>query len=334
MWWLGIDTSCDDTGVGLFNDTTKAMLHLTKSHIFEKYGGVVPELAARDHVRSLPVLTQEILAKAGILLQDIGAIAVTVGPGFEVCLGVGHSFCQGLAYSGAMLYPMHHIESHILLGVHSENITPPLLVLVVSGAHTKLLYCKEIGHYLELGNTKDDAVGECGDKIAREMFGVFPGGALLEKKALMGVVQKNILPIPMLHHKGCDFSFSGLKQATRDVINRGIFSNEDLCATYHFVVAESLMHSIRNGLKILKSYNLPVEYLLITGGVSANRILRQYLASGISSLKVCAVSPHLATDNGVMVAVAASYRYSHNLPPYPDNISSSLPMDKVYFAFS
>lgn len=314
---LGIETSCDETGVALY-DTNKnqiigeALYSQVKTHA--KYGGVVPEIASRDHIKKLLPLFDESLKEAKISQDKIDAIAYTQGPGLIGALLSGVSFARSLGF--ALQIPtlgVHHMEGHLLVPMlSSELIKPPFVALLVSGGHTMLVDVERLGKYKILGETLDDAVGEAFDKTAKMLGLGYPGGPKLASLAEFGDSCAYNLPRPMLKKPGLDFSFSGLKTAVLTQIqnNEEKIKDkkfiEDLAASFQAAAVETLIARCTKAMKLTKR-----EILVVAGGVSANCNLRERLkATGVlKNFDVFFPEAKYSTDNGAMIAYAGALRF-------------------------
>ena len=312
---LGIETSCDETGVAVF-DTERGLLgHCVHSQIelHAEYGGVVPELASRDHIRRVPLLVREVLAASQCTPAELDAIAYTAGPGLAGALLVGASFAESLGLSlGVPVLPVHHLEGHLLSPLlAAEPPEFPFVALLVSGGHTQLMQVTGVGEYVLLGETLDDAAGEAFDKTAKLIGLGYPGGPQLARLAEAGEVGRFRLPRPMLRSGDLDFSFSGLKTAVLNVVSRQEWRPErdaaDLAADFQEAVVEVLSSK---SLMALRQTGL--TRLVVAGGVGANRRLRERLdaSSGRKGWKVYYPEPELCTDNGAMIAFAGARRFA------------------------
>jgi N6-L-threonylcarbamoyladenine synthase len=303
---LGIETSCDETGVALYHSERGLVADLVYTQAdHAQYGGVVPELASRDHVRKLPGMIREALDLAGLAAADVDAVAYTAGPGLAGALLVGASTAVGLA--GALGVPsiaVHHMEGHLLSPL-LEDPAPafPFLALLVSGGHTMLVAVEDFGRYRLLGETLDDAAGEAFDKTARLLGLGYPGGPEVARLAESGDPGRFDFPRPMVNRPGLDFSFSGLKTHTRELVGRVTPDDyADVAAGFEQAVAETLAIKCKRALKAAR-----MERLVIAGGVSANTRLRAELERRIPG-RVYYPSLKLCTDNGAMIAHAGWYR--------------------------
>ena len=315
---LGIESSCDETGVALVSvhgaavPTLRAHALHSQVQMHEAYGGVVPELASRDHIRRVLPLAREVLASAGAELKDIDVVAYTRGPGLAGALLVGAGVACALA--AALDRPtlgVHHLEGHLLSPFLSADPPVfPFVALLVSGGHTQLMRVDGVGRYELLGETIDDAAGEAFDKSAKLLGLGYPGGPALSKLALQGRGDAFALPRPLLHSPDLDFSFAGLKTAVMTQYKRlGPMPDEeqraDLAASTQAAIVEVL---VKKSLKALKQTGL--KRLVVSGGVGANSLLRQQLndAAAKRGLRVHYPELALCTDNGAMIALAAAMR--------------------------
>ena len=311
---LGIESSCDETGVALFDCATGRVvaesLH-SQIALHAPYGGVVPELASRDHIRYGLRLTDQALRQAGVAGQDVQAIAYTQGPGLAGALLVGAQLAASLAFAwGKPVIPVHHMEGHLLSPLLSA--TPPafpFVALLVSGGHTQLMHVAGVGDYALLGETVDDAAGEAFDKTAKLIGLPYPGGPALARLALSGTPGRFKLPRPMLHSKDFDFSFSGLKTAvltTAGAEGFGETDKADLAAEFQAAAVEVLVAKSMAALR-----HTGLRQLVVAGGVGANLALRAALdeAAARRRAKVFYPEMELCTDNGAMIAFAGALRF-------------------------
>lgn len=312
MLVLGLETSCDETGLALF-DSERGLLGqvlYSQVQLHAEYGGVVPELASRDHVRKLIPLLEELLQQTGVTKSQISAVAYTRGPGLMGALMTGALFGRTLAY--ALNIPaigVHHMEGHLLAPLLSDNPPQfPFVALLVSGGHTQLMAAYGIGQYALLGESIDDAAGEAFDKVAKMMGLPYPGGPNIAKLALQGNPKAFDLPRPLMH-QALDFSFSGMKTAVLTCYNKvkGQGREADLAASFQEAMVDTL---VKKAIRALKHSGL--NQLVIAGGVSANQLLRERLESELKKLKaqVYYAEPALCTDNGAMIAFAGWQRLS------------------------
>ena len=320
MLILGIESSCDETGVALFNTegTGTLLSHALHSQILmhREYGGVVPELASRDHIRRTIPLLRKTLSDAGRSLDEIDAIAYTQGPGLAGALLVGAAFAEGLAISlGVPTVPMHHLEGHLLSPLLSRNPPQfPFIALLVSGGHSQLMRVTGIGEYQLLGETLDDAAGEAFDKTAKLLGLPYPGGPALAELAERGHPDAVKFPRPMLHSGDLDFSFSGLKTAVltrvREIGEPNEQQRADIARGFQDAIVEVL---IKKSMRAIKQSGL--KRLVVAGGVGANRELRRQLNALAEKAKITVYYPELefCTDNGAMIALAGALRFQAGL---------------------
>lgn len=305
---LGIETSCDETAVAVYD--TEAGLLANQIHsqtdVHALYGGVVPELAARDHVRKLPVLLRAALSEANIERAQIDAIGYTAGPGLQGALMTGAAFAKGLAAAlGCPALGVHHLEGHVLAPLlEEERPAFPFLAVLVSGGHTQLIAVEAIGEYKLLGESIDDAVGEAFDKSAKLMGLGYPGGASLSKLAERGRRDAIRFPRPMVDRPGLDFSFSGLKTAVAQAIASGS-DHADVAASFEQAVIDTLAIKIGRALA-----QTGYRQVVLAGGVAANRPLRLRLKEMMAEQggQVFYPPPILCTDNAAMIALVAALR--------------------------
>ncbi|MFA6311465.1 MAG: tRNA (adenosine(37)-N6)-threonylcarbamoyltransferase complex transferase subunit TsaD [Sterolibacterium sp.] len=309
---LGFESSCDETGVA-FYDTERGLLgHAVHSQVemHEAYGGVVPELASRDHIRRLVPLLRRVLAEAGASLDDVDAIAYTAGPGLAGALLVGASFAAALALArGIPALPVHHLEGHLLSPLLGNDPPAfPFVALLVSGGHTQLMRVTAVGAYQLLGESLDDAAGEAFDKTAKLLGLGYPGGPALARLAENGTPGRFKLPRPMLQSGDLDFSFSGLKTAVLTVVRSRQLNDEaraDLAAEFQEAVTEVLVSK-----SLAAVSDCCMQRLVVAGGVGANRRLRERLdlAAGKAGVRVFYPELDLCTDNGAMIAFCGAQR--------------------------
>lgn len=307
---LGIESSCDETGVALYDTDRGLLAHEIHSQIdlHALYGGVVPELASRDHIRRLVPLTNQIVHKAGLKRQQIDGVAFTAGPGLAGALMTGALMARSLAFSiGCPAIGVHHMEGHLLAPMLEEQVPPfPFVCLLVSGGHTLLVRVDGVGRYRVLGESVDDAAGEAFDKTAKVLGLPYPGGPHLAKLALEGDAEAVSLPRPMMNRPGLDFSFSGLKTAAiTELRNNASLKKADLAASFECAVVDTLLGKCQ---RALKQENL--KTLVISGGVGANQRLREQAKKITAKLGGQVFYPRLefCTDNGAMIALVGALR--------------------------
>jgi len=312
---LGVESSCDETGIALYHTERGLLAHTLHSQIalHNEYGGVVPELASRDHVRHALPLIRSALQKADCTLIDIDAIAYTQGPGLSGALLVGASVACALAYTlDIPTIGVHHLEGHLLSPLLSDPAPKfPFAALLVSGGHTQLMRVDGIGRYQLLGESIDDAAGEAFDKSAKLLGLAYPGGALLSKLAQRGIPGRFKLPRPMLHSGDLDFSFSGLKTAVLTLTQQHELDDQTKTDIAHAAQEAIVDVLAQKALTALGQTGL--NQLVIAGGVGANQVLRSRLHEDISKRGGTVFYPDLefCTDNGAMIAFAGAMRLQH-----------------------
>jgi N6-L-threonylcarbamoyladenine synthase len=317
---LGIETSCDETAAALLGADGTVLAERLLSQVVEHaaWQGVVPEIAARAHLAHLPRLVAEVLAEAGLTPRALGAVAATVGPGLIGGLLVGSQFAKGLALAaGVPFVAVNHLAAHALVarlpGVGPAPPAFPYLLLLVSGGHTLLARVEAVDRFTPLGETIDDAAGECFDKCARALGLGWPGGPALERLAAAGEAGAVALPTPMRGRPGCDFSFSGLKTSLAQLAARGTHRPEDLAAATQAAIAATLADRAANAMRASPDCRV----IVAAGGVAANAAVRGALLGAAAREGFGLIAPpvRLCTDNAVMVAWAAIERLRAGLPP-------------------
>ena len=316
MLVLGLETSCDETGVALY-DSERGLLAdalFSQIDLHRVYGGVVPELASRDHVKRMLPLIRQVLAEADCVATEIDAIAYTAGPGLVGALLVGASCAQALAFAwGIPALGVHHMEGHLLAPMlEAQPPEFPFVALLVSGGHTQLVRVDGIGRYELLGESLDDAAGEAFDKTAKLIGLNYPGGPEIARLAAQGVPGRFVFPRPMTDRPGLDFSFSGLKTFALNTWQQSVSAGDDseqarcdIALAFQQAVVETLTIKCRRALK-----QTGLKRLVIAGGVSANKALRASLEDMLAGLKgnVYYARPAFCTDNGAMIAYAGCQR--------------------------
>jgi N6-L-threonylcarbamoyladenine synthase len=310
---LGIESSCDETGVALYDSEKGLLGHLLHSQVklHASYGGVVPELASRDHVRKLIPLIDELLLKTGLQREEIDAVAYTRGPGLVGALLVGAAAASSLAWAlDVPVVGVHHMEGHLLAPMlDSERPGFPFVALLVSGGHTQLVEVQGVGRYRMLGESVDDAAGEAFDKTAKMLGLPYPGGPELAKLAQQGNPDRFRFPRPMTDRPGLDFSFSGLKTFALNTWKDAEVQDEqlkaDICRAFEDAVIDTLAIKCRRALK-----ETGIGDLVLAGGVSANRRLRDRMQQELQKLggRAWYPQPQFCTDNGAMIAYAGCQR--------------------------
>ena len=313
---LGIESSCDETGVAIYDGEEGLMAHVLYSQIelHKEYGGVVPELASRDHIKKLLPLIRAAMSEADSEVGDIDGVAYTSGPGLVGALMVGMSLGRALAYAwGVPAIAVHHMEAHLLAPLLEEGAPKfPFVALLVSGGHTQMVDVAGIGEYTLLGESLDDAAGEAFDKAAKMLGLPYPGGPELAKLAEQGNPEAYKFPRPMLNRPGLDFSYSGLKTFTRTTIQSleaqgqlDARAKADVAACFQIAVVDTLVKKCERAIK-----HTGYKTLVAAGGVSANRLLREKMqrVMGGMGVSVAYPKPEFCTDNGAMVAFAGYHR--------------------------
>jgi N6-L-threonylcarbamoyladenine synthase len=317
MLILGVETSCDETGLALYDNAAGGLLaHAVHSQVamHEAYGGVVPELASRDHLRRLVPLARQVFERAGRRVEDLRAVAYTEGPGLAGALLAGAAFARSLALAlGVPAIGIHHLEGHLLSPLLSAKAPRfPFVALLVSGGHTQLMRVRGVGGYELLGETQDDAAGEAFDKTAKLLGLGYPGGPALSKLAGSGQPGRYKLPRPMIHSGDLEFSFSGLKTAVLTLLKKEAdASYPDLARSFVDAVVEVLVAKCALAMELTG-----LGQLVVAGGVGANSQLRAALdARGREAgFEVFYPEPELCTDNGAMIAFAAALRIKAGKP--------------------
>ncbi len=315
---LGIETSCDETAAALVTEEKEILSSVVWSQYDEhrRFGGVVPEIAARAHLEKCDILIQEAMQKAGKKFSDLSAVAVAGGPGLigGVLVGVMTAKAIALAHNLPFI-AVNHLEGHALTARLTEPVTFPYLLLLTSGGHCQLLIVRGVGRYEKLGATIDDSAGEAFDKVAKMLELGYPGGPNLEKAALTGDAKRFRFPVPMKGRPGCDFSFSGLKTAVRVAIEKqGALSAQDradMAASFQHAVMSEMDDRLRHGIALFREKCPGARDLVVAGGVAANKALRARLTAIAAENRLTFSAPPvgLCTDNGVMIAWAGMERF-------------------------
>ncbi len=312
---LGIESSCDETAASIVEDGKRVLSNVVASQIDEHrlYGGVVPEIASRRHAENISWVVRESLLKADCTLADVDAVAVTYAPGLIGALLVGISFAKGLAMSaGKPLIPVHHIAGHIAANyLTHEDLEPPYLCLVISGGHSHIIEVRDYTHYHVIGRTRDDAAGECFDKVARVLGYEYPGGKFIDAAAKKGDPNAYRLPKPRIPDSEFDLSFSGLKTAVINTVHNSVqkgetISREDMAASFQKTVADTLVERTMSAAKLLGS-----KKLAIAGGVSANSGVRAAFETACEKRGITLYMPELkyCGDNAAMIACQGYYDF-------------------------
>ena len=308
---LAIESSCDETSVAVLKNDKELLSNIIASQVesHKRFGGVVPEVASRHHVEVITLCMEDALKEAGIVAQDLDAVAVTYGPGLVGALLVGMSAAKAFAWAhGLPLIPVNHMAGHLMAAREVKDLTYPLMALLVSGGHTELVYVPEAGVYQIIGETRDDAVGEAYDKVGRVMGLTYPAGREIDQLAHQG---QDVYDFPraMIKDDNLEFSFSGLKSAFINLHHNAQQKGEelvleDLCASFQAAVMDILLVKTK---KALEKY--PVKSLVVAGGVAANQGLRERLAEEIRDVEVIIPPLRLCGDNAGMIALAAAIEF-------------------------
>ncbi len=327
---LGIETSCDETAAAVLGWDGEILAEAVHSQLQEhaRFGGVVPEVAARAHLTRLPGLVEGVMAQAGLGFGDLGAVAATAGPGLIGGLIVGASYGRGLAMARGLPYlAVNHLEGHALTVLLTEPATRfPYLLMLVSGGHCQCVAVHGLGQYRRLGTTLDDAVGEAFDKSAKLLGLPWPGGPHLERLAREGDARAVPLPRPLLGRPGCDFSFSGLKTAVARAVQKG-FAPADIAAGFQSAVADTMADRARHALHMMPE----ATALVVAGGVAANAAIREALAREalLAGIAMAAPPPRLCGDNAVMIAWAGLLRWKAGLEGQDQAPRPRWPLDEM-----
>ncbi len=317
MLVLGLESSCDDTGVAIYHSQKGLLAHRLHSQLalHQPFGGVVPELASRDHIRHITPLIRQVLKDANTNVSDIEGVAYTAGPGLKGGLLVGATVARSLAWAlGVSCLGVNHLEGHVMACLLEKNKPHfPFVCLLVSGGHTELLHVKSLGEYALLGQTLDDAAGEAFDKVAKLLGLGYPGGPQLAKSAVAGHASRFYLPRPMLNRPGLDFSFSGLKTAVRQLMEESSMTETnmsdkdtaDVAKAFELAVVETLVKKCDRALN-----QTGCEQLVLVGGVAANLSLRESMKKMTEKKRVQVFYPRqeYCTDNGAMIAQVGAMR--------------------------
>lgn len=314
---LGIETSCDETGVAICSDFKILSSYTKTQSIHQKYGGVVPEIASREHEKYLPNITNKVLNDANIRFKDVEAIAVTNGPGLIGSLLSGICFAKGLAQAlNIPIIPINHLEAHLnsVFLEHSE-LEAPFINLLVSGGHTQLWLVKSMFKYELLGETLDDACGEAFDKGAKKMNLNYPGGPEIENLAKNGNKDLINFPRPMINDNSFNFSFSGLKTSLINCVNEDNYNFQDIAASYQEAIVDTLINKLKKAMD-----KFSVDSGIICGGVAANTRLRKKLSE--LDKKIIYPSMKYCTDNADMIAFLAEHKINNKKINFDDDFSA------------
>ncbi len=323
---LGIESSCDETSVAVVKNGREVLSNVidTQIKIHEQFGGVVPEIASRNHIEAISRVTKLALEQANVKLEDIDIIAPTYGPGLVGALLVGVSYGRGLAYAlNKPLVGVNHLEGHISANyITHPDLEPPFLCMLTSGGNTQIVYVKDYCDMEVLGRTRDDAIGEAFDKVARVIGLTYPGGPKIDKLAEQGQATINF---PKTHFENLDFSFSGIKTAVINLHHKDPEVNKaDLCMSFEKAVTEVLIENIEKAIK-----QTGIKKVVLAGGVSANTHIREEFEELGQKLNVQIYKPDLklCTDNAAMIGSAGYYRYLHG--DISDNTLNAVPNLKI-----
>ena len=324
---LGIESSCDETSVSVVKNGRKILSNIidTQIPIHEKYGGVVPEIASRNHIEAISRVTKKALEEANIKFEDIDAITPTYGPGLVGALLVGLSYAKALSFAiNKPLVGVNHIQGHIAANyITYPELKPPFLCVMTSGGNTQLVHVKSYTEFEVLGKTRDDAIGEAFDKVARVVGLGYPGGPKVDKLAKEG--NPNAIELPKTHFDNLDFSFSGIKTAVINLHHKNPEVNKsDLCMSFEKAVTEVLTENIEKAIK-----QTGIKKVVLAGGVSANTHIREEFEKLGQKLNVQIYKPDLklCTDNAAMIGSAGYYRYLHG--DISDNTLNAVPNLKI-----
>jgi N6-L-threonylcarbamoyladenine synthase len=310
---LSVESSCDETSVSIVKNGKEVLSNIVLSQIdiHSAYGGVVPEIASREHIKGITMVFEQALKESGIDRKDIDLVAVTNGPGLIGSLLIGVNAAKAFAFSNDIeIVGVHHIAGHIYANAIKEDLVFPLICLVVSGGHTELILMKEHYDFVKLGETMDDAVGEAYDKVARTVGLGYPGGPIVDELAFEGKLNYKMPNISL--GDSYNFSFSGIKSHVINLVHNIQQRNEevnipDLCASFQETVSEVL---VSKSIRAIKEYN--AKMFIIAGGVAANKGLRNKISKRITNVKVVVPLFEYCTDNAAMIAIAGYYQYLKN----------------------
>ncbi len=325
---LGIESSCDETSAAIVDSNRNILSHIIYSQIPEhqKYGGVVPELAARAHILAIDQVVQQTLERANKTIEDIDIIAATAGPGLIGGVLVGWMAATGIAQStGKPLIAVNHLEGHALVprlhassasGADTTSVTFPYLLILASGGHCQILLVQNVGQYELIGQTLDDSAGEAFDKVAKMLGLGYPGGPIVDKRAQSGNEKAFLFPRPLCDKPGCDFSFSGIKTAARTFLDKAPapYSDEfinDFCASFQASVVDCIVNRLTNAMKDKRIIAAKPKTLVVAGGVAKNSAIRAALEKHAEKHNMTFAAPpmNLCTDNGAMIAWAGIENY-------------------------
>jgi len=316
---MGIETSCDETSVSIIQDNGKkppkilSNIISSQIRIHKKFGGVVPELAARNHLEKIDIIAKKALKKSKVNLQDLNAISATAGPGLIVCLSIGFNFAKALSLAlNKPLIAVNHLEGHALSPMFEKKLSYPYLLLLISGGHTQFLIVKGLGKYKRIGTTIDDALGEAFDKTSKLLGFGFPGGPKIEKFSKKGNPKKFQLPMPIINKGGCNLSFAGLKTAvfrSKSLI-RTDKDKYDLAASFQSTILEIIYKKTKVAIKEFRQ-NCKGKALVVAGGVAANKEIRKKINKICleENFKPYFPETKLCGDNAAMIAIAGLKKF-------------------------
>ncbi|QKX00911.1 tRNA (adenosine(37)-N6)-threonylcarbamoyltransferase complex transferase subunit TsaD [Wolbachia endosymbiont of Dipetalonema caudispina] len=313
---LAIETSCDETAAVIINSARQVLAHEIFSQTEHKgYGGVIPEVASRLHMEHLSDLIKSAINKSNLSFYDLDAIAATSGPGLIGGLIVGTMMAKAIAHVIQKPFiAVNHLEAHALVIRLLYEVKFPFLVLLISGGHCQFLIVRDVGKYIKLGGTLDDSLGEAFDKIAKVLGLDYPGGPLIEKLAQRGDCKRFKLPRAMVKYSGCNFSFSGIKTAVKNLVQKLDMNEQDICdicASFQECVSDILLDRVKNAIVMAESLNIKISNFVIAGGVAANNFLRKKLKKYIV-LNIFFPPSNLCTDNAIMVGWTGIERLKKN----------------------
>ena len=318
---MGIETSCDETAVSIIQDNgtkpPKILANIVSSQekVHKKFGGVVPELAARSHLEKIEIITKKALIKSKVRLEDMDAISATAGPGLIVCLSVGFNFAKSLSLTlKKPLIAVNHLEGHALSPMFRNHIKFPYLLLLISGGHSQYLIVNGLGKYKRIGTTIDDALGEAFDKTAKILGFEFPGGSKIEEYAKKGDPSRFNLPKPIISRGGCNLSFAGLKTAVLRA-TKLVYTNKDkfdLAASFQKTITDIIYRKTKIAIEEFKKHSNG-KVIVVAGGVAANREIRKTINQICSEVKFTAVFPEikLCGDNAAMIALVGLKKFKN-----------------------
>ena len=307
IYTLGIESSCDETSVAVVKNGREILSNIidTQIPIHEKYGGVVPEIASRNHIEAISRVTKKAIEEAKISLEEIDAITPTYGPGLVGALLVGLSYAKALSFAiNKPLVGVNHIQGHISANyITYKDLKPPFICMMMSGGNTQIIHVKDYTEFEILGKTRDDAIGEAFDKVARVVGLGYPGGPKVDKLAREGTAN---IELPKTHFENMDFSFSGIKTAVINLHHKNPEVNKaDLCASFEKTVTEILIENIKKAIK-----STGIKTIVLAGGVSANSYIRKkFMDLEKENIKIYMPDLKLCTDNAAMIASAGYYNY-------------------------